>query len=678
MNIKLLEMKIRNFKGAREFEFKPGGQNVEVFGQMGTGKSTLYDAFWFALFGKNSQGDTKFQWKPKDKDNQPIHHLETEVELLLQVNGEEVSLSRVVSENWVRKTGSETENYEGDVTTCRINGVKKKVSDFKKYIDSLIDEETFKQLTNVYYFSDTMNDKERRKMLFELVGNLSDEDVIASKKELSDLTYLLNGASVDDKREQWLEDKAKTKADIKEWDIRIDEADRNIPVIDGLDKDALAAEKAALLVEKNDVEQQISMILNGGFVATKRAELMQVQAKVQEARSTHAIKQNESLSALKSALQENQSKKMDVSSEVKAIRYAMGDLENEKSRKQDTVKINEREMVRLREEYTNVHSRKMEALDEHLLVCHTCKRAYEEEQQEQIKAAYQDETKTFNAEKASRLESVSLKGKSLADKNKALTEEIAELDKRLSIAQGQLEVFQIDLDILSAEIAELDDQIKFAKQSAEPFESSKEHAALKVEIDKIQSEIENEQEQAASFREGLQDSLNEIQSGIASVNESLAKFETLDKATKRKEQLIQEQKEKTIRAGEIEKQLFLLDEFTRTKVSLLTDRINSQFEITSFKLFEPLQNGSLKEVCVPLFKGLEFTGAISNGERVNVGVDIINTISRLQGISVPIFVDNAESVTIWHIKPQSQTVSLIAKIGQKTLKIAQNKETEVA
>ena len=515
-------------------------------------------------------------------------------------------------------------------------------------------------------------------MLFELVGNLSDEDVIASKKELSDLTYLLNGASVDDKREQWLEEKAKTKADIKEWDIRIDEADRNIPVIDGLNKDVLEAEKATLLGEKTDVEQQISMILNGGFVATKRAELMQVQAKVQEARSTHAIKQNESLSALKSALQENQSKKMDVSSEVKAIRYAMGDLENEKSRKQDAVKINEREMVRLREEYTNVHSRKMEALDEHLLVCHTCKRAYEEKQQEQIKAAYQDETKTFNAEKASRLESVSLKGKSLADKNKALTEEIEAIDKRIAIAQGQLEVFQIDLDILAAEIAELDDQIKYAKQSAEPFESSKEYAALQVEIDKIQSEIENEQEQAATFREGLQDSLNEIQSGIAAVNESLAKFETLDKATKRKEQLIQEQKEKTIRAGEIEKQLFLLDEFTRTKVSLLTDRINSQFEITSFKLFEPLQNGSLKEVCVPLFKGLEFTGAISNGERVNVGIDIINTISRLQGISVPIFVDNAESVTIWHIKPQSQTVSLIAKTGQKTLKITQNKETEVA
>ena len=320
MEIKLLEMKIRNFKGAREFEFKPGGQNAEVFGQMGTGKSTLYDAFWFALFGKNSQGDTKFQWKPKDKDNQPIHHLETEVELNLQVNGEEVLLSRMVSENWVRKTGSETENYEGDVTTCRINGVKKKVSDFKKYIDSLIDEETFKQLTNVYYFSDTMNDKERRKMLFGLAGNLSDEDVIASKKELSDLTYLLNGASVDDKREQWLEEKAKTKADIKEWDIRIDEADRNLPLIDGLDKDVLEAEKATLLGEKTDVEQQISMILNGGFVATKRAELMQVQAKVQEARSTHAIKQNESLSALQSALQENQSKKMDISNEMKTIR----------------------------------------------------------------------------------------------------------------------------------------------------------------------------------------------------------------------------------------------------------------------------------------------------------------------------------------------------------------------
>ena len=239
------------------------------------------------------------------------------------------------------------------------------------------------------------------------------------------------------------------------------------------------------------------MILNGGFVATKRAELMQVQAKVQEARSTHAIKQNESLSALKSALQENQSKKMDVSSEVKAIRYAMGDLENEKSRKQDAVKINEREMVRLREEYTNVHSRKMEALDEHLLVCHTCKRVYEEEQQEQIKEAYQEETKTFNAQKASRLESVSQKGKALADKNKTLTAEIELLDARQDSAQKQLETLQIDMDILSAEFTEIDHQIKFAKQSAEPFESSKEHAALQVEIDKIQSEIENEQEQAA-------------------------------------------------------------------------------------------------------------------------------------------------------------------------------------
>ena len=55
---------------------------------------------------------------------------------------------------------------------------------------------------------------------------------------------------------------------------------------------------------------------------------------------------------------------MDVSSEVKPSVMPWVILENEKSRKQDAVKINEREMVRLREEYTNVHSRKMEALDE--------------------------------------------------------------------------------------------------------------------------------------------------------------------------------------------------------------------------------------------------------------------------------------------------------------------------
>uniref|UniRef100_UPI00359F7BDB ATP-binding protein n=1 Tax=Jeotgalibaca porci TaxID=1868793 RepID=UPI00359F7BDB len=152
MEIKLIGMKIRNFKAVREFEFNPNGENANVYGQMGTGKSTLYDAFWFALFGKNSLGETQFQWKPKNENNEPIHHLETEIQLTLSVNDEDVSLSRMVSENWVRTTGSDSDSYKGDVTTCRINGVKKTVSDYKKYVDALIDEETFKMLTNVYYF----------------------------------------------------------------------------------------------------------------------------------------------------------------------------------------------------------------------------------------------------------------------------------------------------------------------------------------------------------------------------------------------------------------------------------------------------------------------------------------------------------------------------------------------
>ena len=684
MEIKLINMKIRNFKAVREFEFNPNGENANVYGQMGTGKSTLYDAFWFALFGKNSLGETKFQWKPKDENNEPIHHLETEIQLTLSVNGEDVSLSRMVSENWVRKTGSDTDTYEGDVTTCRINGVKKTVSDYKKYVDALIDEETFKMLTNVYYFSENskdkkgMNDKKRREILFELVGNLDDAAVIDSKKELAPLRELLKGANIDDKREQLTEERSKTKSDIREWDIRIDEADRSLPSIDGLDKQKLEEEKKNNLEIQDKINERIAAIRNGGFVAGKRAELAAIDNELNQFRSDYTIKQNEAVSSLQSKKQLLISEEMEKKNEIKATEYLISDIEQDKRMTEKRLAEHTKEIENLRTRYSSIFEESMDPFDEHVLVCRSCNRAYEEEEQDAIKENYQTEVKAFNTNKAVRLEEINAKGKELTQKNDVLAEDVAEFDKKISIAKEKMAKLLKELEELNTSVTLVDAEIAEIKSAATPFEQTSEYIDALERKAAIQKEIDNEQESIAHNNSELLNKLNEMKMELNQINDDLSKFSALDKAVARKEQLIQEQKEKSVHAGNIEKWLHLLDMFTRTKVSLLTDRINSEFEITKFKLFEQLQNGSLREVCEPLFKGLEFAGAISNGERVNVGIDIINTISRLKGLSVPIFIDNAESVTVWHTEPKTQAISLIATAGEEKLKIEQKNKEEVA
>ncbi|UJF15091.1 AAA family ATPase [Jeotgalibaca sp. MA1X17-3] len=673
MKIKLMKMKIRNFKAVKEFDFNPEGENASIYGQMGTGKSTIYDAFWFALFGKNSLGDSKFQWKPKDKNNESIHHLETEIQLVLEVNGEEVTLSRMVSENWVRKTGSSNEEYQGDVTTCRINGLKKKVSDYKKYIDSLIDEETFKQLTNVYYFSDVMKDKERRKMLFELVGNLDDNAVIHSKKSLEPLKEFLKGISVDDKREQLIEERSKTNADIKEWDIRIDEADRNIPIIDDLNEDELKKEKEESLQKEDSLYQELSTLKNGGFISKKRSELSECDSQIMVMKNDYQLNIRNAASELIEKKQTVYSQFLEAKNKVQGLYTSIRDIQGDKDWTRKQLVMNEKQVEELRNEYKKIHSKQIEPFDEHVLVCTYCNRPFDEEEQEDIQATYEEEAKTFNTKKAENLESINETGKAVSEKTTQFKEDIEGFDEKIEKLEKQSEESEQEADRLYIELKKLERQIEEKKTSITPFEETEAYIEMIQKKKMIQSEIDNEQQSIATSTVGIQEEIKEVKENIARINEDLSKFTSLGKSKERKDDLISEQKEKTIRAGEIEKWLFLLDEFTRTKVSLLTERINSEFEITQFKLFEPLQNGSLKEVCEPLFKGLEFTGAISNGERVNVGIDIINTISRLKGVHVPIFIDNAESVTVWHIEPSNQAIKLIAQEGQTKLNIKNDK-----
>ena len=60
--------------------------------------------------------------------------------------------------------------------------------------------------------------------------------------------------------------------------------------------------------------------------------------------------------------------------------------------------------------------------------------------------------------------------------------------------------------------------------------------------------------------------------------------------------------------------------------------------------------------------------ALNNGAKINVGIDIINTLSLAYGVRVPLFIDNAESVTRLE-ETETQTIRLVVSEQDKELRI---------
>ena len=172
----LKSLHLENFKGIKSLDVN-FSKKTKIKGQNASGKTTLFDAFTWLLFNKNSAGEEKFNVRPLDKDGKRIDDVEIKVVATLDVDGKEVELSKVQKQNWVKKRGTDTVSLQGNVNSFEIDGYPKSESDFKEYVAGLTkSEDMFKILTNPQYFN-SLKWKDQRKILMKLMNNISDVEL---------------------------------------------------------------------------------------------------------------------------------------------------------------------------------------------------------------------------------------------------------------------------------------------------------------------------------------------------------------------------------------------------------------------------------------------------------------------------------------------------------------------
>lgn len=670
MRITIKEMIVRNFKGISNFELVAKGNNLDVRGDNGTGKTSLYDAFLWCLFGKNSQdqADTKFDWKPLDKDGQERHRLETFVNVEFDIDGVAKVFSRTITEKWTKKRGSIVDTFDGHTTAYHIDGLKVTQKDYKAEIEALGGESLFQMLTKVNYFAEVMKADDRRKILLEMAGDVSEADVIASNKELAKLPDILDGKSVEERTALVKQAMKQVNKDIKELPGRIDEAQRSLPDLEELDKQELATRKLALQADLARAQEELSIAKSPAAMSDLVAKRAELKTKFANEERAYIQTETDKYADEVGELQKHYDKCMDEIQELGVdifnLKEKLKHINAKKDSRKHTIKILEGRNDELRDMFNQDKLEVFPDFDEHKLSCPVCGRQYDESKLAEIKANYDKELSDYNKAKAERMAEYKARGKGNKAKIIECQDEIAELEKEEAAFTHALESHNALLDYKTGEKREILAEMECQKNRFVYFHNTERGLELRNQYDKLERQIEAlERGEQANVIE-LQAKIDSILAEINDVNDLLYRFELHAKQQERVDELIAKEQSLGLKFGELEQQLMVLEEYVRTKVSLLTETINSQFRIVKFKLFDTAINGGLIECCEPTVGGANYSTGLNNAARINAGLDIINALMSHYDLHLPLFVDNAESVNEL-IEVDTQVITLSVSQDKK-------------
>lgn len=647
--MKLLRLTLSNFKGIKSFTLDTQGGNVAVYGDNAVGKTTLPDAFNWLLFDKDSQGKKDFAIKTLDAAGQVMHGLSHEVEGVFDLNGRTLTLKKSYAEKWTKKRGSATKEFTGHTTDYFIDGVPAQKKEYDAFVSGIADESIFKLLTNPQYFNEQLHWQERRKILLEVCGDISDEDVIASDKSLARLPGILQGRKMEDHRKVIAARRAEINKELEKVPVRIDEATRALPDISGIDAQGLpAAIEAAngVLKKKQD---ELVRIQGGGEIAEKRRQLAVIEGDILRLQNEHQADQNKAIQAKYALMSEANGRVTDAMAEQARAKRRMAAIAAELEKLESSRK-------QLREEWRTVNDEQFEYSGE--TACPTCGQDLPEEK---VEGAREKALKAFNLDKAKRLENINSTGRGIKANIETLNAENSGLVAKANAAELKLQENEAETVTLQVEIDALRDQTK-------PITDNLKYTQKQQEKENIEAAIAQLQANSETAANAVLDEIADIRRDIEALEMDLLRIKSRQAGERRIEELKAQEKILAAEYERLEGELYLCETFVKTKVSLLESRINSKFKYARFQLFEQQINGGITEVCNTLYAGVPYSSGLNNGHRGIVGLDIIATLADYYGFYPPIFYDNAESVTRLP-EMKSQLITLYVSEPDKVLRV---------
>lgn len=614
---------------------------TKIMAKNGKGKSTIATAYLWCLFNC----DYELKDNPvvrREIDGKSVDDMDTSVELTLDVDGKEVTMKKVQKRTY-SKDGS---SYKDD-NKYFINDVPKTLKEFNAYLD--VDMNVFKMCSNVNAF---LNQKpaEMREYLFGLVGDVTDLDIASQKAELAELVPLLNKYTVEELSAMNKATKTEITKDLPILDGQIKEKERDIQF-------KQAIEVSDLELQKNSLKVQIADCV------AKQTDNDKLMAEYDKASSDILNLKFELSDMSRKANEDNVKTRREIEDKISDKQFlvrqtekTVTDTEKSIEYQQNTIESINKNLQYIRDKWKAENERKF---DEASLICPYCKQEYPEDKKEQLRA-------DFDSHKAEELKAITNNGniiKGKLDENKKILKDL----------QKELPQHRESLEMLNTAIADLEKQLSELPQEID-VTTTEEYKALEQQIAEKEQAMHKANDISAIKAE-LKAQETALRQQLAECESQIAKSDTAADE-QRLEELRQTRIDSEQNKANAEKILDLLDELDKAKNEALTEAVNSHFGLVKWQLFEYAKNGNYKSCCIPTVDGKSILTTMSNkGNRILGRVDICSSIQKISGISVPIVLDNSESLSTDNRKKvsemvDSQLIMLIVNDSEK-LEIAE-------
>lgn len=643
MKLTLLSLTLSNFKGAkfREINFNPDITNI--YGRNRTGKTTTFDAYKYVMTGKNSQEVTQFEIKPLDENNVPLRRAEYSVTAVMMEDDMKQKFTRTMREKWTKPRGQEEEVYSGDVTDYFYNDVQINKAGYEEKLASIISEPMLKLLSDPYYFNN-MNWVDRRRGLFSMVSHITDESIAAGNPDFEEI--IKNQKDLEQYKRMLAAHRKQYEEKRAEYPIRINELQQQI------EKWRESVEPEAELREAIEkINQEIAVIDDSLADINKTLQL----------RNEEKIRRNNELNGAKTALANFEFKKkqefqfaqnekrqalINIEASLSNAKRKVENINNSINMENLTLQTRENKLKELRQNYDKKDTEVMPPFNEEDLKCKLCMRLLEGNDLDAVKEKL---TSDYNSKKAKALVDLQTEGKNANALVTQKKQEIEVLNAQLKNAEAIVQEASDKLAVAKAESGEVKVfDIEEVKLTSEWLELNQKVIDLSIAPSEDEGKIDNTE---------IIENRKSLYAQVEACKKKLAVHDSIANTNERINELIEKEKALIQEIADVERNENILSEFTRHKINTIEESLNSMFTGVTFKMYDRLNSGELRECCETLVNGVPFPD-VNTADQVNAGLSIINTFSLHYNIYAPIFIDQAEGVNEL-IPTASQMIRLV-------------------
>lgn len=634
--IRLKEITTKNFKGNRTLTVRfNDGKPTIISGQNATGKTSVYDAITYLMFGTDSLGRSNFAIRELDADGNKVHYTEIFVEGKYLIDGTEVVLSKTQREKWTRRRGREDRELDSNPTEYSINGYPKTENEYNAYIANIVDKKIFKILTNPIAFP-SLDWKEQRKILFSIIGVVDDSDMEEEVPYFDLLKKELAIASIDDIRHKYAKSKKELEKKPKELQTRIDEVSGQI-VEEDLTPYESAREAALAQIE----------ILNKELTELSKVNNSEIDGKIAELESQIRITVREANADRDEAVRNRRES-------VRALRNSLDDAERE-LRKQENALEEAKQMIDKRiadkEQYaTALREAEDKEFPRDKAVCDKCGQVLPKDQIE----ALED---NWNTRKQDTINRYKVAVEKCGKEAVAWLNNRDVIDSNIQTAKTKINNFQIALDVAQAELLK-------AEAVPEVDDTCDKCAKIRAEI-AILNAKRFDMARISEKKTAVEKSIGEQKSIVFDAESHLNEAKQNDARKARIAELKNEIRKVGQNISNCDKMLFAVDGY----VKALSKRINDRFDGLEFKLFDTQMNGGVKEDCQITIDGVPYS-ALNSGHKIIAGLNIIKVLRDYYQVDVPTIVDNAESLSTDNVPQMPGQLILLKVSDEPTLTVS--------